>query len=456
MPRRNAKSPRLGNFPKHIPPDTHRAHADIVKVMPGVTVPTPALQPLSADEAAAGERIAARLHADLGRLVAQLPPAARGGGSAMSRHLGIVRNTCQRVAYALQAPPALDTLARLPGVKGLEQMLEAMADKGLPQRDTQLAAAGVAQFDRFIRDHAGSHAKLIARIETPGTDDEGVGIGSERTRQALFEAATAVTGRSAAATISLYAFRPAPTDADTLQRATITGLYRSLVMPGGMPSVIAAGDTLHWADDEQRTLRLPDASVAAGTSPAALLPEFTTQPLPTISSRGQAGNLIQVIDPADLEGPRTIDVFTLALADHPMRHPDTGALTLDEVWSLSNCASEHLVFDVYLHRDLERLVRPAIDAQLWYPNLSAPGGDRWVTRYPGPPRLELLGTGLDRAPSNAWPRHHELTAVMFDRLGWPPTDFVGFRCEVRYPIWRAGYCMAFDAASTSNSDDSSR
>lgn len=418
----------------------------MVRVVPGLTLPNPTAKPLTGEEIAAAQRVAARLHADLGRLVAKLPPAAQGG-SGMARTLNIVRNTCQRVAHALQdADPSLETLVKLPGVKGLEQMLDAMRSLGLPGKDIDLAAVGVGQFDRFIREHAGSHAKLIARIEAPGSGAPGVGLGSEPMRRALFEAATGVTGRNAEASVSLYAFRPDPADPEVLQRATVTGLYRTVVMPGGMPIVIAAGDTLHWADPERRTLLLQDETAAAGNTPDALLPEFTTTPLPTVSSRGRSGNLIQVIDPADLDSPETLDVFTLARANHPMHDPSTGELTLDEVWSLANCASQRLVFDVFLHRDLERRVRPHIDAQLWYPNLSSPGGDRWVTRFPDTPRLQLLGEGLAHARSEAWPGHADLCRVLFQRVGWDPGAFVGFRCEVAYPIWRAGYCMSFRPA----------
>lgn len=423
-----------------------RPGAGIVQVMTGLVPTNPVAAPLDAQEVAAGERVAARLHADLGRLVARLPPGAQGG-SAMARHLGIVRNTCQRVSHALQDPePSLATLVKLPGVKGLGQMLDAMRQRGLPDREIELAAVAVERFDQFIRDHAGSHARLIARIEAGEAGGQGTGLGSEPTRRALFEAASGVTGRNAEATISLYLFRPSPTDPAVLQRATVTGLWRTLVVPGGMPVVIAAGDTLTWAEPERRTMRLADESDAQGVTPDALLPEFTTRPLPTVSSRGASGNLIQVIDPAHLENPETIDVFTLARADHPMFDPATGACTLDEVWSLANCASRRLVFDVWLHRDLERRVRPAIDAQLWYPNLSSPGGDRWVTRFPDPPRLQLLGEGLVHARSDAWPGHADLCRVVFDRVGWEPSEFVGFRCEVAYPVWRGGYCMSFRPA----------
>jgi len=415
----------------------------IVRGMPAISVPIPVLPGLSEPESAAASRVAARLHSDLARLVAQLPHPAQGG-SGMARHLGIVRNTCQRVANALQdSEPTLDTLVKLPGVKGLEQLLAAMRDQGLREKDIQLAETSVSSFEGLVRDVAGSHAKLISRIEAPAQAHSGQGLGTEPARREVFDAATKVTGRNADAAISLYAFRPSPDDGQVLQRATVTGLYRTLVMPGGMPIIIAGGDTLHWADEGHRALRLPDERAAEGKTPEALLPEFTSQPLPTVSSRGETGNLIQVIDPATLDGPQIIDVFGLSRANHPMFDPKTGELTLDEVWSLTNCVSRRLVFDVFLHRDLERRVRPSIDAQLWYPNLSSPGKDRWVTRYPDQPRLQLLGEGLGRSQSEAWPEHDRLCKTMFERVGWDAAEFVGFRCEVAYPIWRAGYCMSF-------------
>jgi hypothetical protein len=33
-----------------------------------------------------------------------------------------------------------------------------------------------------------------------------------------------------------------------------------------------------------------------------------------------------------------------------------------------------------------------------------------------------------------------------EAAGADPDDFVGVRCEVEFPIWRAGYCVTFDFA----------
>lgn len=399
------------------------------------------------------DRVADRLHADLSHLVSLLPNAAQNG-SGMSKHLDLVRNTCQRVIHAIRdQSPSAQTLVKLPGVKGLEQMLVAMRKAELPIESIELAAIAVSQFDQLINSLAGSHTKLANRINAVGTIDAESTLGSVESREALFHAAINITGRSAATSISLYAFRQSPENPDVLQRAIASGLLQTTVVPGGMPVVIRAGDTLQWDDPDNRTLDYLDDSKPMGNTPDALLKEFTTHPLPTVSSQGSADNLVQVIDPANFTGPQTLDVITAARSNHPFRDPKTDELTLDEVWSLVNCPCARLLFDIYLHRDLERMVRPKIDSQLWYPNLSSPGGQRWITRYPSPPRLELLGEGIAHASTGSHPRHSELTATLFDRVGWDASEFVGFRCEVAFPIWRAGYCMSFHPVDLESATD---
>lgn len=432
----------------------YRPRTGTVRVMPGVSLPNlPSVaQSLSADESALAERVAGRLHADLARLVAQLPLPAQTG-SGMSKHLDIVRNTTQRVVHALRDPsPGLQTLVKLPGVKGLEQMLEAMLRVGVDAGDVEVAQVAVQQFDKLIETLAGSHAKLINRIGAVGGVEPLSSLASVEARKLLYEAAVGVTGRNAQTSISLYAFRRSATDPDVFQRAIASGLLQTTLMPGGMPVVIRVGDTLEWDDPEKRHIKLLDDSAAHGRTPDALLTEFTTHPLPTVSSQGRADNMVQLIDPADLDGPQTLDVITAARSDHPFLDPRTNRVSLDEVWSLVNCPCQRLLFDVYLHREIERMVRPRIDAQLWYPNLSSPGGQRWITRFPSQPRLELLGEGIGNARAASHARHPQLTRTLFDRVGWDPAEFVGFRCEVEYPIWRAGYCMAFDPVETESTD----
>lgn len=412
------------------------ATSGMVRVMPTVAaIPRRQAVALTEQESQWADRVAQRLHGDLARLVDQLPEAARGG-SGMARHLGLVRNTCQRVSAFLSEAPSAQSLARLPGVRGLEQFIDSLADRDTPRDQVQTARASVGQFAQLIVSIAGSHAKLCDRLSArTETRDQASGPGTLQARAALTAAAVEVTGRSCQTLVSLQAFRQAPTPGH-LTWALASGLIGARMSPHGMPMTLATGNTEHW--DKPPTRQAPQDD-------PILLEEFTTTPLPTVTTRGSEGNRVQVIDPANLEHEAVFDVVTMRpLMDVPPLSPTQPGLT--QVWCLINSPAEALIFDIYLHRAMERDYRPAIDALLRYPGTTAPDEDKWLTRLPDQPTLTLLGEGLARAGSPDWARHHELTEAFFDRIGWAGEEFVGFRCAVRYPIWRAGYCMSFSYA----------
>lgn len=68
----------------------------------------------------------------------------------------------------------------------------------------------------------------------------------------------------------------------------------------------------------------------------------------------------------------------------------------------------------------------------------------WHERLPIPITLELLGRGLANSPTRAWPRHAEFVAWMFERLGWNPNEFLGYRGAQTYPMWQCYYEIGFE------------
>jgi hypothetical protein len=243
--------------------------------------------------------------------------------------------------------------------------------------------------------------------------------------------------------LSIYAFRQAPDDPTMLERALAKGLIGSMVTPGGLPMLLSSGDTLK-GDDEVRNVTLLNRDAAKGRTPEAILRPFTTDPLPMVTARGRGGTLQQIIDPQAGAAAGPIDVVTAVRGRHPMMDVDTGRPTLDTVWSLVSCPTARLILDVYLHADMERRFRPSIEALLWSATLDISEEQRWAVRLPSQPRLQLLGRGTSHAASELYPRHAELTRYFFDHIGWDPEEYLGFRCEMVYPIWRAGYCMGFE------------
>ena len=52
-----------------------------------------------------------------------------------------------------------------------------------------------------------------------------------------------------------------------------------------------------------------------------------------------------------------------------------------------------------------------------------------------------------------YPRYAEVSRYFFNRLDWDPGEFIGFRCGLRYPVWRGGYCMSFDFSGNRPPED---
>lgn len=411
---------------------------------------------LTSDEWAQAERVAARIHSEFRALISSLPEQSRHA-SGMSRHLNVLRATCQRLVQALADPtPTPAMLTRLPGIEGLQQVLEGFRKTGSDSGEIGAAKGAIEALERFIQATAGSQTRLIERLNLgvggkQGAEDSQLG-GAEHRRD-LYWSAARVTGRWCETALSVYAFRVDPSDPTVLERALAKGLIGSCVAPGGLPLLLSSGDTLKH-DDEVRNIKTIDTNTdIRGRSSEAILRPFTTDPLPTVTSRGRGGTLSQIIDSNSSPNGEPIDVVTALRAKGPVFDPATGKPTLNAVWSLVNCPSEKLILDVYLHVDMERRYRPSVDALLWTNDLNVTEEQKWLMRVPSQPRLQLLGRSAAHSASALYPRHAELTRYFFDHIGWDDSEFIGFRCEVQYPVWRAGYAMGFeylaDAAASS-------
>lgn len=409
--------------------------------------------PLDSHLAAEAQRVASRLRADWLALLKALPADARSA-SGLARALRLGRVNCQRLVFALESADGPALLTRLPGVDGLTQLADAISTTfgDLPE----LAAARTAteHFARLCRAAGGSHARLIARLRLAELADGSAGPAGhtpDASKQRLFDAAAEVTGRSADLSVSIYAFRRIPGRDNMLERALIHGIFGARALPGGMPLVLFVGDTHSDLPAEgtpdpaqyAEQARQREAQALSTPGKSVVLSDFSTQPVPILTDRRTERTHLDLIDaPAS----RPVDIVTAIRTEHPYLDPQTGLSTLDAVWTLMNTPIRKLVFDVYLHRTLERTVRPAIDAQLWNPGLDLRPENRWVARLPEVPKLQLLGQGIERSASPLSPRHAAMTRQLFERLSWDPSDFFGVRCELTYPVWRAGYCVVLEPA----------
>ncbi len=390
------------------------------------------------------------VHRTLRGLLSTLPVEDQSA-SGLARSLEIERTTCQRAVSAVNQPFAGTALVgQLPGVAGLRALADATETRFARNADAVDAARGLREaidgYASVLHRAAGSRAKLLARLSADHTKRVAAPAQYENHARQLFEASTALTGRQSQAWISVHIYEPTQRP-DRLWQTRAHGLIGHTAREDAVPLTFHVFATLpsgtEHGDDAAELGRFHPLHRSAHSdgTPSEVLRAFSSDPPPIVQARQPNEFLVQTVDSvADARGPCDL-MFGLGGL---MAHPNAAPPFMEEVWAMINFPARWMLFDVFLHRDIARRCIPGLDQHLWRPDFASTAGERWQTRFATSPRLEALGAGLRQVESPAFTRHGELLRYLFTMRGLNPEEYVGYRCQTPYPMWRTGYRMTFD------------
>ncbi|MCC6321899.1 MAG: hypothetical protein IT438_10750 [Phycisphaerales bacterium] len=402
-------------------------------------------------------RVGDRLRASFRAAVEAFPPNARNI-SGMARWLGVHKATCQRVVEGLDAGrDGLTTFARLPGVEGLQMVIDAARSSGVDGDLLASAEAAIGEYESLLHSYGRTQRGLVRiieslRIEAAGPEGQPDRDMQEDQRKALFDGARRVTGEEMKGKAIVAIVRPRPDQPSRLDaflysrllgarrhsfsRPIVTfilgGWWSHLHGPGGAPATRPVG-------------------VSADTIPFHLVEEFSTAGVRPVRIGAADARTLVVVDldsvPSDGDGQGPADVtgrFHSAVAPNPVW--DSRA-RLDCTVRVT-CPARSMLMDIYLHHSLASQLVPHLACY----SLAAPPGDSpdggpdqcWYERFPDMPEVVSLGRAQPPRPHPAFPRHDELVSHAFAKEGVDPADYHGFRAEVAYPIWQSEYRMYFE------------
>jgi hypothetical protein len=348
-----------------------------------------------------------------------------------SRQLGINKNLAWRISKIMTASDGLSTIDKFPGGSGWDIFLEALGRAGVVRSQQDQIREALRAFDQFVTTHAGSRSNLELILDSMGVME---GSGQlDVSRQIAFQGNSGIWGVQARTRLTAGFLAPSKTQPDRADAILIGGFlgFRCL-----RPGVSWPLFRFQSYDDKGALLELPRETVepnGEGGALASLIRRFSSANLPPIKSV-QVGKITEhVLQPTTVGNLGAFDCCFGDVIRGDARYRDE-ANTHADFGSSVNLPLETLLFDVFIHRELELSEPPALTVY------GRPGGGPdepsvrlESRRIPISERcVELVG----RPPvvvTPLMPRYPELVGMAVARLGCTLGEFRGFRATLKYP-----------------------
>ena len=350
---------------------------------------------------------------------------------SISRSFGLNKNLAWKISKIVQADDLALVIQQMPGSAGLNIFLRSMKRAGASQELLESARGAISDFEELIEIHSGDRATL----EMMGSELSSAGRQQrdEYYRKLLFQGASYVWGVQARVSLKVGVVGPGD-GPGLLDFASLNALVDFRRLRPDVTWTLASRRCRNDDGSEMATF----ASEAidprhGGPDCAPLVEDFCSQPLPELRRVVVAGNAnIELVEgPVGNTGARTCVIGTIQRRVPYYRAPEN---EFGEHTAISDTPAELMILDLFFHRDFTFAIPPEtglyseLGARAPYP---ARGRDRNILPLNEP--LQDLGTGPLLLATPEVKRYSQMVQLMFDRMGWTPTDFHGFRMRIPYP-----------------------
>lgn len=384
----------------------------------------PPLVPLEFD----GPTALRELRRTLGALIGALPPMRRA--VELGERLAIDRSLAWKVWRVAQGPDELPSPKHVPGRGAMAIFLAAAERQKVPREQIEAVKIAHARLESIYKTHAGDRAS--AEIMLGQFTDEGRSRLEIQLRREAFRANSHFLGVKIRTRHQLDVIAPSP--AGFMPRvARVRGYYglqrtradARWVLSRGF--VNSAGAPI---SGYRRTALAEGGEVLDAHSAVPIAPRFCSPAdLPLRRQRVDGHTYLDELSPGPIGEAGAADVVTAELISEV---PHRGSKE-DAVGIHMRAPAERLCYEVFIHRSLIGEREPRLDV---YTTLNASSfqeaGDPH-DRIAITETMRALGPGDLVTSAVEVPRHTELLAWTFKRLGLSPFDFLAFRLSMRFP-----------------------
>jgi hypothetical protein len=358
----------------------------------------------------------------------------------LSRACGLNKNLAWKVSKLIQTDDPAVALQQMPGAGGIEIFLKSMERAGAADTLLRTARAAVKEFDDLIKRHSGDRATLDmmgSALSANGRQQR-----DEYHRKLLFQGGSYVWGAQARVSLKV-GIVGLGAEEGLLDFASLSALieFRRL-----RPDVCWTMASRRARNDDGSAMFPPGPEPldprSGGANPPLML-DFCSQPLPELRRTEEATGITFELPegPVGNTGALTCVTGTLQRNLPYYRSPlnEWGDHT-----AICNIPAQLLVFDLFIHNKFTFAIPPELAL---YSELDAvapyPARGRHRNRLPIYETLQDLGSGPLPLATPEVANYNQMVQAMFDRTGWQPTDFHGYRVKIAYPTCPASLVLRY-------------
>jgi len=203
------------------------------------------------------------------------------------------------------------------------------------------------------------------------------------------------------------------------------------------PQVMWVKATRYWNNDDGTQMNMPQREAIDprydGPDQAPLVADFCSQPPPPLRSYATpTGTSFELVEgPVGNTGAISCVLGTI---QRGIPYYRTETNEWGEHSAICDTSAELLILDLFIHREFAFAIPPE---PLLFGEMRAavrfPGHERDRNRLPLNEQLQDLGTGPLLLATPEVPRYSLMVQSVFDRTGWDPQEFHGFRMKIAYP-----------------------
>lgn len=354
-----------------------------------------------------------------------------GAPQDVSRRFGIHKNLAWKLSRVMSASDPFASIQHLPGDAGIEIAVEAFAKAGASNTVVESVQSALEHLDDIIETHAGDRAHLELILDSMGL------LGSPtqlvNSRELAFRGNSGIWGIQARARLTTGVVAPSKSDPTKLDTALIGGFLGFRRLRPDVRWTLFRFKSYH--DDGtpriDHTFEPVDPS-DPGEAPR-LMRRFCSVTMPRIEAVRSGTETEYVLPNGPVGNLGAFDCYFGEIGrGAPMYR--TQHDTFGEFSTGIRLPIDTLVFDLIIHRDVPMPGAPKLIVR-GYANASPdqPDAAKYMMELPiVEPILELAGMP-PVVTTPIVPRYADVMSAVYSRLGYPPSEFRGYRMLMKYP-----------------------